>query len=242
MQVEAAQSARRTTLAALAAALTAVAVAAWLGWRMHADFRRELGAEPADARDALRRIADGDLSAAAQTGVPERSLMGELQRTREGLRRLVAQVHDSTEGVRTASHEIASGNADLGQRTENAASRLDQTTSAVHELTDSVRGNAEAARSANALAGEASGVAQRGGEVVARVVSTMDEIHASSQRIADIIGVIDGIAFQTNILGAQRRGGKRRAPASRGAASRSSPAKCAVWRSAALRPRARSRA
>jgi len=112
----------------------------------------------------------------------------------------IATVREATHGMQTASSEIASGNQDLSQRTEQTASSLQQTASSMEELTATVRQSADAARQANQLAGSAAEVAQRGGGVVQQVVGTMDEISASSRRIADIIGVIDGIAFQTNIL------------------------------------------
>jgi methyl-accepting chemotaxis protein len=109
-------------------------------------------------------------------------------------------VRQSAESIQVASAEVASGNTDLSQRTEQAASNLQQTAGSVEQLTSSVRQSADAAAQANQLASSASAVAQRGGQVVSQVVSTMDEINTSSKRIADIIGTIDGIAFQTNIL------------------------------------------
>ncbi|MDP3224016.1 MAG: methyl-accepting chemotaxis protein [Rubrivivax sp.] len=112
----------------------------------------------------------------------------------------IAQVRSSAESIGTAATEIASGNADLSQRTEQTAGSLQQTSSSMVQLTSTVRQTADSARTANQLAASASTVAQRGGAVVAQVVSTMDEINSSSKRIADIIGTIDGIAFQTNIL------------------------------------------
>jgi methyl-accepting chemotaxis protein len=110
------------------------------------------------------------------------------------------QVRASAGSVTVASDEIASGNHDLSARTEQAASSLQQTASAMEQFTATVRQSADSARQANQLAASAAEVAQRGGSVVSQVVSTMDEINASSKKIADIIGVIDGIAFQTNIL------------------------------------------
>ncbi len=112
----------------------------------------------------------------------------------------VQTVREAVQGIQTASSEIASGNQDLSQRTEQTASSLQQTASSMEELTATVRQSADAARQANQLAGSAAEVAQRGGSVVQQVVGTMDDISASSKKIADIIGVIDGIAFQTNIL------------------------------------------
>ena len=113
---------------------------------------------------------------------------------------IVGQVRSGTETIATASAEIASGNLDLSSRTEEQASSLEETASSMEELTSTVRQNADNARQANTLAASASGVAVRGGDVVARVVETMDSINASSSKIVDITAVIDGIAFQTNIL------------------------------------------
>jgi methyl-accepting chemotaxis protein len=112
----------------------------------------------------------------------------------------IAQVRQAADSIRTASHEIASGNADLSARTEQAASSLQQTAASMEQITGTVRHSADAAAQAHQLATSAAAVAQRGGSVVAQVVATMDDIHAASRKIADIIGVIDGIAFQTNIL------------------------------------------
>jgi methyl-accepting chemotaxis protein len=113
---------------------------------------------------------------------------------------VLARVSESSSSVATASAEISQGNHDLSSRTEQQASALEETAATMEELTGAVQQNAANARHASSLASSASEVAQRGGVVVARVVDTMDAIHGSAQRIADIIGVIDGIAFQTNIL------------------------------------------
>jgi methyl-accepting chemotaxis protein len=147
-------------------------------------------------------IAGGDLTPHAaserhdEIGAVERAL----QRMTESLRSVVGEVRHSAENISLASNEIAHGNQDLSQRTESAASNLQQTASSMEQLTGTVTQSADAARQANQLAASAAAVAQRGGEVVHQVVSTMDEISTSSKKIADIIGVIDGIAFQTNIL------------------------------------------
>ena len=148
------------------------------------------------------RIASGDLSAQIQ---PDRAdEIGDVQRAlarmTEALRSLVGEVRHSADSISTASSEIATGNQDLSQRTEATASNLQQTASSVTQLTQTVAQSAEAAAQANQMASSAAAVAQRGGEVVRQVVQTMGEINASSKKIADIIGVIDGIAFQTNIL------------------------------------------
>jgi methyl-accepting chemotaxis protein len=192
--------ASQMTVLTLVLAAVAAAVAAGLCWTMRRTVARELGGDPSEARDALRRMADGDLSFALHSAPPPGSLLDELQRTQQRLRELVSQVHASTESIHTASSEIATGNHDLSLRTEQTASSLQQTASSMEQLTSTVKQSADAARQANQLANSAAEVAQRGGDVVAQVVSTMGQINTSSKRIADIIGVIDGIAFQTNIL------------------------------------------
>lgn len=180
-------------------ALLAVVVAAALLWVMVRTLRQELGGDPADARAALRRVADGDLSDDQRVGKPL-GLMAELQGMRQSLRELVQQVQTASAEMLHASSEIAQGNADLSMRTESQASALEETAASMEQLNVTVRQNADNAQTANQLALSASDVAQQGGTVVERVVDTMKGISASSHRIADIINVIDGIAFQTNIL------------------------------------------
>jgi methyl-accepting chemotaxis protein len=152
--------------------------------------------------DVARRIGEGDLDVevAQQRNDELGAVMKSLAGMRDSLRRIVGQVRESAESIQVASAEVASGNTDLSHRTEQAASNLQQTAGSLEQLTGNVRQSADAAAQANQLAASASAVAQRGGSVVAQVVSTMDEINHSSKRIADIIGTIDGIAFQTNIL------------------------------------------
>jgi len=149
-----------------------------------------------------RRIGDGDLDVEVDTSRADE--IGDVQRSlatmRDALRGIVGQVRQAAESIQVASSEVASGNTDLSHRTEQTAANLQQTASSIEQLTGNVRQSAEAASQANQLAASASSVAQRGGEVVSQVVSTMGEINHSSKRIADIIGTIDGIAFQTNIL------------------------------------------
>ncbi|MDN3546354.1 MAG: methyl-accepting chemotaxis protein [Roseateles asaccharophilus] len=148
------------------------------------------------------RIGSGDLAAAPLSQRSDE--IGEVQRAlaamREALARALSQVRHSADSIQTASAEIASGNADLSTRTEQTASNLQQTASSMSQLTGAVRQSADAAGTANQLATSAAEVAQRGGAVVGQVVSTMGEINDSSRKISDIIGTIDGIAFQTNIL------------------------------------------
>ncbi|MBB2984704.1 methyl-accepting chemotaxis protein [Paraburkholderia tropica] len=162
---------------------------------------RQLGTEPAIAVNLARDVADGDLSVAIDLRPGDtKSLMASLKAMRDALSRVVAEVRENAEGVATASAQIAQGNLDLSSRTEEQAASLEETASSIEELTAAVRHNTDNAKQAATLAGTASGVAQQGGEVVSRVVETMRDIAASSTRMSEIIGVIEGIAFQTNIL------------------------------------------
>ncbi|MFT3956376.1 MAG: methyl-accepting chemotaxis protein [Piscinibacter sp.] len=176
-----------------------IVLAAVLGWRVARSVAQPLQA----LRRTAQRVAEGDLTETLST-TPGRAetvlLANDIAAMQAALRALVAQVRDSTDSIETASREVASGNADLSARTESTASSLQETASAMHQITGNVRQSADAARTANGLAQTAADVARRGGSVVQQVVQTMDEINASSRKIADIIGVIDGIAFQTNIL------------------------------------------
>ena len=159
--------------------------------------------EPLDRANMLAaRIAEGDLSSHITTQRHDEfgQLLRSLATMNESLARMVSQVRNSTDSIATASAEIASGNNDLAQRTEQTSSNLQSTASSMDSLTTTVQHSADNARQAASLAGSASSVAQRGGSVVREVVATMQEIDASSKKIADIISVIDGIAFQTNIL------------------------------------------
>jgi len=151
-----------------------------------------------------RRIATGDLrseieiesEAQDETG----DLMQALAQMQAQLRRVVSSIRDATSGITHASGEIAQGNLDLSNRTESAASSLEETAAAVQDLSDTVHANAESARTAHELVHATADAAAKGGVVVGQVVTTMSEINSSSRQIADITGVIDGIAFQTNIL------------------------------------------
>ena len=155
-----------------------------------------------EARSIAQAIAAGDLN--RQITVKGSDELADLTQSlkvmQDALRKLVTEVRDTSQGIHTASSEIATGNQDLSARTEQTASNLQQTASAMEQLTGAVKQSADSARQANQLASSAAEVAARGGAVVAQVVSTMDEINTSSKKISDIIGVIDGIAFQTNIL------------------------------------------
>ena len=167
-------------------------------WRLSRYIQRRV----AVASKAAAQIAAGDLShAVVVDGNDEfRPLMHAMVEMQASLQRMVGQVHQSTESIATASAQIAIGNQDLSTRTEQAASSLRQTASSMEQLTGTVKQSADSARQANQLATTAAEVAMRGGAVVSQVVATMEDINTSSKKIADIIGTIDGIAFQTNIL------------------------------------------
>ena len=155
-----------------------------------------------EAVDIAQRVADGDLTSVIDVNSTDETgqMMGALKHMNSSLTRIVAEVRAGTESIASASGEIASGNLDLSSRTEQQAASLGQTSGSMRELTDTVQQNADNARQANQLAAQASEVALRGGSVVAHVIDTMGSITASSKKIVDIIGVVDGIAFQTNIL------------------------------------------
>ena len=162
---------------------------------------RQLGGDPNDVREAAQRIGAGDLATPVALRAGDRdSALATFEQMRQSLLATIAQVRRGVEHVSNASREIAQGNANLSSRTEQQAGSLQQTAASMEQMTGSVKSNADAAREASALAGRAADVAQKGGVVVGEVVSTMDGITASSKKIAEIIGVIDGIAFQTNIL------------------------------------------
>ena len=155
-----------------------------------------------EALAVARHVASGDLTREIRADGRDETaeLLRALSEMQARLATLVSDVRTGIQSVGSAAEEIARGNSDLSQRTETTASRLQESSNSLETLTGTVAQTADSARTANQLAGSASAVAQRGGEVVSQVVQTMESIHASSQRIADIIGTIDGIAFQTNIL------------------------------------------
>ena len=191
-------SARNFMLVLLALAVTLGILAATVITR---GLLKQLGGEPGYTAKIAGSIAEGDLSIAIDTKSSDRgSLLIEMKQMRNSLVDIVSQVRRGTHTITTASREIAAGNVDLSSRTELQASSLEKTASAMEELTSTVKQNADNAREANHLAATASDVARKGGEVVSQVVGTMGEINSSASKIADIIGVIDGIAFQTNIL------------------------------------------
>jgi len=155
-----------------------------------------------EAVDVAQRVAAGDLTSNVEVKSKDETgqLMLALKDMNDSLKKIVGEVRSGTEAIGSGTKQIASGNADLSQRTEEQASSLEETASSMEELTSTVKQNAENAKQANQLALGASTVAVKGGQVVSEVVTTMSSINESSKKIVDIIGVIDGIAFQTNIL------------------------------------------
>jgi methyl-accepting chemotaxis protein len=170
-----------------------------IGISIYRSVVRQIGGEPAVALAAMNDVARGDLAVQLRNPVPG-SVMAGLATMIESLRATVTQIRRATDSIATASGEIAIGNNNLASRTEQTASALQQAAATMEQLTHTVRQTSESASEANKLASSAADGATSGGEVVSRVVTTMDEINASSKKITDIIGVIDGIAFQTNIL------------------------------------------
>jgi methyl-accepting chemotaxis protein len=202
---EAANQARQLsgTFFAWMLALLAVAAAAGIGAAVYISrsLLGQLGGQPDYAVRIAGAIAAGDLSIPINTASNDRtSLLYAMKGMRDSLVNIVGQVRNGTLTIAQASTEITAGNQDLAGRSERQAGTLEETASSMEELTGTVKQNADNARQANQLAESASQVAQRGGAVVAQVVQTMASINHSSKQIAEIIGVIDGIAFQTNIL------------------------------------------
>jgi methyl-accepting chemotaxis protein len=181
---------------------TVVALALACGVAMAFVITRSITRPVAEATAMAKAVAGGDLTCTLR--VTRRDEIGALQQAlaemSAGLGQVVANVRSGVESMTTASSQIAAGNQDLSSRTEQQASSLQETASSLEQLTGTVKHSADNAQQANALARSASDAAGRGGEVVGQVVATMQDISASSQKISDIIGVIDGIAFQTNIL------------------------------------------
>ncbi|WP_027995534.1 methyl-accepting chemotaxis protein [Simplicispira psychrophila] len=181
--------------------ISTLLVSLGLAWALNRLVLRPIGGEPDDAAAMAARVAQGNLSQPIQLRANDStSLMAQLQQMQGSLASVVASVRQGAEGVATASAQIAQGNHDLSGRTESQASALEQTAASMEQLNSTVTQNADNARHATQLARSASSVAAQGGAAVARVIDTMKDINDSSHKIADIIGVIDSIAFQTNIL------------------------------------------
>jgi methyl-accepting chemotaxis protein len=185
----------------VAVSLAATLVSLLIGYWITRSITRPLGGEPDYAAAIAARIAAGDLAVEVQVAKgDEHSLLYAMRRMAATLRQTVGTIKAAADLVGSASGEIAQGNRDLSSRTEEQASALEETAASMEEMTVTVSQNADNARNANQLVTEAAAVAVRGGQAVREVVGTMNGITESSRKIADIIGVIDGIAFQTNIL------------------------------------------
>ncbi|WP_166487204.1 methyl-accepting chemotaxis protein [Cupriavidus necator] len=185
----------------LAGCLVAFAAAVLAGVLIPRSLTRALGAEPAQLGEVAKRVAQGDLSpVVGASAAPGGSVLASLGEMQSSLSQIVGQVRSSSDSIATGTTQIASGNADLSRRTEEQAGNLQQTAASMEQLSGTVKTSAEIAREANQLASQAAEAARVGGDKVGQVVGTMQDIFQSSRKIADIIGVIDGIAFQTNIL------------------------------------------
>jgi methyl-accepting chemotaxis protein len=196
VQIEGVADASRKLLITLAVLVLAFGVAS--AWLLTTGITRPLR----EAVQAARRVASGDLTGRIEVAGSDETgqLLQALQEMNTALLKIVLEVRNGTASIETSSSEIAAGNQDLSSRTEQQAGSLEETASSMEELTATVKNNAGNARQANQLADVAAQVAVKGGAVVAEVVGTMDAINVASRKIVDIIGVIDGIAFQTNIL------------------------------------------
>jgi methyl-accepting chemotaxis protein len=198
---QSAAAARQAWLWTIAEGLLAITLGVGMGWFALSSLRKQIGGEPSEVAAIANAVADGDLSVHIRThGANDTSVMAATARMQQALRETVRRVREISHGLSEGAGEIASGNADLSGRTEQQASALERTASTMTQLGNTVRHNADTSREADRLARNASAIAAQGGEVVGQVVQTMDGISQSSRKIADIISVIDGIAFQTNIL------------------------------------------
>jgi methyl-accepting chemotaxis protein len=197
---EAAQMAERNSKFIMGMALAAIAFALVTGVWVTRSILGQLGGEPALAQHVARQIADGNLQVDVPLQGDSDSLMASLESMRKQLNGIVSGIKLSANSIAVAAAEIAEGNADLSQRTEEQASSLEETASSMEELTSTVKQNAHNALNGDNLVRNAAGIAVAGGEVVQRVVTSMSDISRSSNKITEIIAVIEGIAFQTNIL------------------------------------------
>ncbi|AVT14049.1 methyl-accepting chemotaxis protein [Paracidovorax avenae] len=195
---DAQQTQTRSRLTGGALVAIAIALGLFIAWRTTATITQPIGR----AVVVAERIARGDLTSRVEVRIHDETgrLLDAIAAMQEQLRALVGHIGTTADSILLASSEVASGNLDLSHRTEQTSSNLQEAASALEDLTQTVHQGADAARQANQMTASAAQVATRSGEVVSQVVRTMDVISASSRKISDIIGVIDGIAFQTNIL------------------------------------------
>jgi methyl-accepting chemotaxis protein len=197
-KVAAQQEYARAKMLMMTLGLLAVAIGALIAWLISRSITRPINA----AVLVAETVASGDLSSRIEATSTDETgrLLAALKKMNDNLLDVVSRVRSGTDTISMGSNEIAAGNLDLSSRTEGQASSLEETASSMEELTSTVKQNADNARQANQLAASASEVARKGGAIVEHVVETMGAINSSSRKIVDIIGVIDGIAFQTNIL------------------------------------------
>ncbi len=178
-----------------------IGLGSWLALAAARSITGQLGGEPAQVMAIANAVAAGDLTTSITQGSgDDASIMAAMARMQQSLRRLVGQVLAGADAIATGTAQIAAGSQDLSSRTEEQASSLQQTAASMEQLTSAVKQSADNAKQASQIAASASDAAGKGGAVVGQVVATMQDITASSRKIAEIIGVIDGIAFQTNIL------------------------------------------
>lgn len=188
-------------LMVIISSLFTVGLAIVLGQRLAARLAKQMGGEPGTAALIARNVALGDLTQVIDVSdMSKDSVLGSMQEMQQRLAQVVGGIRMAADSIATASSQIASGNLDLSRRTESQSSSLQEAAATMDQLASTVKSNADTAAQAAQMASTASEVALAGGDAVARVVNTMNDITDSSRKISDIIGVIDGIAFQTNIL------------------------------------------
>jgi methyl-accepting chemotaxis protein len=181
--------------------LAGVVIGIVIGVVITRSLTRQLGGEPQDVARIASSVANGDLATEIDTSQAQAgSIVDAMHKMQASLREIVGTVRSSSDSIATGANQISAGNADLSQRTEEQASNLEETAASMEELSSTVRANSETAHQAVQLAQSASAVATQGGQAMEQVVQVMDEINTSARKIEAIIGVIDGIAFQTNIL------------------------------------------
>lgn len=222
----------------IGASVAAVMLAVGLGLVITRSLLKALGTEPAVLNEITRKISAGDLAPIPLAqAAPKGSVFESMAAMQQSLAGIVGAVRGAANAISVGSAQIAAGNVDLSSRTEEQASSLQQTVSTMEQLTATVRQNADNARQANTLSIDASAVAQKGSAEVGQVVATMGDISRESVKIGEITGIIESIAFQTNILALNAAVEAARA-GEQGAGSRWWPARCARWRSARpARPR-----
>ncbi|QTF10426.1 methyl-accepting chemotaxis protein [Brenneria izadpanahii] len=205
LTIETANASQHQATTAGSLMLSIAALAALLGglvaWGITYRIKKQLGGEPTYAVEIAQQVAQGNLALDVQLRAGDTtSVLAAMAAMRDGLSQTVNQVRESSESIATGAGQIAIGNTDLSQRTEEQASNLQQTAASMEQMNTTIKQNTDTVHMASELANSASATAAKGGDVVNNVVTTMGDISASSRKIGDIIGVIDGIAFQTNIL------------------------------------------